>query len=542
MSARTVVSDFLEQIALATGAAALCLLLLASGATTSTALADETKAEAKHDDSRPLGDSAREHQLHTAAGGSPSIVQRKEHRVRPVPLPKRSTAPHPSGAPHPPGAPAQSPPLPVTAGVQFEGVGKGLNYAIEHAPPDTNGSVGPNDYVQWVNEAFAVFDKKTGMPKIGPTDGNVLWQGFGGSCEHNNDGDPITLYDRAADRWVMTQFSVSNGPPFSQCIAVSKTGDPLGAYTRYEFQFDKFNDYPKFGVWPDAYYATFNMFDGDTALGAKVCAFERAKMITGQNANMRCFDLPAFFGLLPADLDGSTPPPAGSPNYLINFGDNELNLWRFKVDWGNPASSTLSGPVAIAVSDFVPACNGGDCVPQPHTPQKLSSLADRMMYRLAYRNFGDHESLVVNHTVAHGTSIGVRWYELRHPQGTPEVHQQGTYAPSSAYRWMGSVALDKNGNMILGYSTASSKSFPSIRYAGRRASDPPDVLSKERIAIAGRGSQTVSLDRWGDYSSINIDPADDCTFWFTTQYLGDTGQFNWHTRIFSVRFNECTGP
>jgi hypothetical protein len=162
-----------------------------------------------------------------------------------------------------------------------------------------------------------------------------------------------------------------------------------------------------------------------------------------------------------------------------------------------------------------------------------------MMYRLAYRNFGDHESLVVNHTVSAGASIGIRWYELRNPQGAPEVHQQGTYAPNSLYRWMGSAAMDKMGNMLIGYSAASKQTYPSIRYAGRRVTDPPNVMSLEVKAIAGRGSQGETLDRWGDYSSISLDPSDDCTFWFTTQYLGQTGTFNWRTRIFSVRFKEC---
>ena len=497
--------------------------------------ADEPQGEAKRDTSPALGQTAKEIQERKAAGMRDALVIHKEHRVRPVPLPKKKNAP--ATALKAPVAKPQK--LDASPGVQFEGVGKGLNYTIEHAPPDTNGTVGENDYVQWVNEAFAVFDKKTGAVKLGPADGNALWKGFGGNCEHFNDGDPITLYDKAARRWMMTQFAVSNGPPFSQCIAMSKTADPLGEYFRYEFQFKDFNDYPKFGVWPDGYYASFNMFRGNAFAGAKVCAFDRAKMLAGEGATMQCFDLPDFAGLLPSDLDGTAPPPPGSPNYFVNFGDNELNLWRFKVDWNNPSNSRVSGPVAIPVGAFTPACGGGDCIPQPKTAQRLSSLADRMMYRLAYRNFGDHESLVVNHTIQTSKSAGLRWYELRNPQGTPEVHQQGTFAPDSLYRWMGSVAMDKVGNMLAGYSVASAKAFPSIRYAGRRAGDPLGLMSIEMNAVLGKGSQSATLDRWGDYSSISLDPSDDCTFWFTTQYLGETGTFNWHTRIMSVKFNNC---
>lgn len=222
----------------------------------------------------------------------------------------------------------------VVAGSLIEGVGKG-NYVISGDPPDTNGSVGKSHYVQWVNTGLAVFDKTTrsfvaSMPK--PIDGNLIWSGFGGNCENFNDGDPIVLYDKAADRWLLTQFAVS-GSPFSQCFAVSKSGDPTGAYARYEFQFSDFNDYPKFGVWPDGYYGTFNMFRGNSFIGAKTCAFERDKMIAAQQARMVCFDMAGQGGVLPSDLDGSIPLPAGTPNFQLNFGNDRLNLWKFHVDW-----------------------------------------------------------------------------------------------------------------------------------------------------------------------------------------------------------------
>jgi hypothetical protein len=243
-------------------------------------------------------------------------------------------------------------------------------------------------------------------------------------------------------------------------------------------------------------------------------------------------------------LDGSTLPPTGSPNFFVNFGTNSLNLWKFHVDFANPGNSTLTGPTNIPVTAFTAACNGGgSCIPQPGTSQKLDSLADRLMYRLAYRNFNTSESLVVNHSVSLGRgqtkTVGVRWYELRNPNGTPTVFQQGTFSPDSTYRWMGSIAMDKIGNMALGYSASSSSVFPSIRYTGRLVSDPVGTMQSENIIQAGGGSQLRNLNRWGDYSSMAVDPVDDCTFWYTTEYLRTNGTFNWSTRIASFKFPSC---
>jgi hypothetical protein len=422
----------------------------------------------------------------------------------------------------------------------FPGIGR-ENFNITSDPPDTNGSVSKTHYVQWVNVGLAVFDKSTGNRVLGPIEGNLLWSGFGGNCERFNDGDPVVLYDKAADRWLLTQFAVSQAP-FSQCIAVSTSPDPTGTYTRYEYQFQDFNDYPKFGVWSDAYYGTFNMFQGNSFKGAKVCAFEREKMLASQAARMLCFDVANQGGLLPADLDGGTPPPAGAPNYVLNFGSNQLNLWKFHVDWTNPGGSTFTGPVSITTAPFEIACrsapNPGQCVTQPRTPETLDTLSDRLMFRLAYRKFSDHETLVVNHAVAAGTSSGVRWYELRDPGGTPSVFQQGTYAPDAAFRWMASIAMDKVGNMLMGYSVSSPGIFPGIRFTGRSASDPPNQMAIEQQAVPGQGSQQTP-DRWGDYASMSLDPTDDCTFWFSTQYASQTGRFNWSTAIVPAKFSSC---
>jgi hypothetical protein len=436
----------------------------------------------------------------------------------------------------------QGPLVATTAGLNFAGVGNGdYGFTPNAAPPDTEGTVGATQYVQWVNESFAVFDKSTGALVLGPVAGNTLWSGFGGGCQTNNDGDPIVQYDKAANRWVFTQFSVST-TPYLQCVAVSQTSDATGAFYRYAFPEPNFNDYPKLGVWSDGYYISFNMFNGNNFVGGRTCAFDRTAMLAGQAATQICFQLSTLYGgLLPSDLDGSTPPPAGSPNYFVAFDTNSLDLWKFHVDFATPANSTLTGPTNIPVAAFNAACSGGGtCIPQSGTTQQLDSLADRLMYRLAYRNFGDHESLVVNHSVTAGSSVGIRWYELRSPGGTPTVYQQGTYAPDSNYRWMGSIAQDKVGNIAVGYSVSSSSMHPSIRYTGRVPTDPLGTLQGETTILAGAGAQTGGLSRWGDYSAMTVDPTDDCTFFYTNEYLKANGTFNWSTQIASFKFPSCT--
>ena len=452
---------------------------------------------------------------------------------------------HVSGQSDPVVQTSAGPLVATTAGLNIAGVGDGdYGFFPNAAPPDTNGAVGATQYVQWVNESFAVFDKTTGALIHGPVAGNSLWSGFGGGCQTNNDGDPIVQYDKLANRWIFTQFSIST-TPYLQCVAVSTTSDAMGTYNRYSFNYGnvQFPDYPKLGVWPDAYYISFNIFNNAVSFaGAKVCAYDRTAMLAGAAATQICFQLStAYGGLLPSDLDGSTAPPAGSPNFFVAFLSNSLGLWKFHTDFAAPANATFTGPTVIPVAAFSAACGGGGtCIPQSGTNEQLDSLADRLMYRLAYRNFGDHEALVVNHSVTAGSSVGVRWYELRSPNATPAVFQQGTYAPDSNYRWMGSIGMDKAGNIALGYSVSSASMNPAIRYTGRAPTDALGTLQLENTILNGTGSQTSGLTRWGDYSAMTIDPGDDCTFFYTTEYLKTTGAFNWSTRIASFKFPSCT--
>ncbi|HEV2250187.1 MAG TPA: hypothetical protein VGT60_06755 [Candidatus Limnocylindria bacterium] len=442
--------------------------------------------------------------------------------------------------------------LGATAGLSFDGVGVGMgSYSPCCAPPDTNASIGTTQIVQWVNLDFAVFDKATGALLKGPTPGSSFWAGFtAGNCDRNNDGDPIIKFDAQAKRWFATQFSVTGGPPYYQCIAVSTSDDILtSSWNQYAYSFgSQFPDYPKLGVWPDAYYMSFNRFlNGVSFNGAAACAFDRAAMLAGSAATGQCFNLSSSFGgLLPSDLDGATgavgttsAPPAGAPNVFANFGTNALNLWKFHVDFASSVNSTLA-PSSLAVPAFSTACGGGACIAQPGTGNKLDSLGDRLMYRLAYRNFGDHEALVVTHSVKGSGTAAPRWYELRSPgTQTFTLYQRSSYAPDATYRWMGSAAMDKLGDLAIGYSASSSSVSPGIRYTGRAVSDPINTLRIEATLQAGGGSQTGSLHRWGDYSSMAVDPADDCTFWYTTEYLKANGSFNWSTRLSSFKFPSC---
>ena len=444
--------------------------------------------------------------------------------------------------------------LGTVPGLSFDGVGVGLGaYTPCCAPPDTNASVGTTQVVQWVNLDYAVFNKSDGALLKGPTPGSSFWSGFtAGNCDKNNDGDPIIKFDAQAKRWFATQFSVTGGPPYFQCIAISSSDDivaPTTTWNRYAYSFGtSFPDYPKLGVWPDAYYMSFNRFlNGVNFQGAAACAFDRAAMLAGTAATAQCFNLgTGVASLLPSDLDGATGaagttalPPAGAANVFANFGTNGLNLSKFHVDFANPANSTFTTS-SLAVPAFSTACGGGACIAQAGTTNQLDSLADRLMYRLAYRNFGDHEALVVTHSVKGSGTAAPRWYELRSPgTGTFSAYQASSYAPDTTYRWMGSAAMDKVGDLAIGYSASSGSLNPAIRYTGRGPLDPLNQLRIEETIQPGGGSQTGTLHRWGDYSSMALDPADDCTFWYTTEYLKANGSFNWSTHLFSFRFLGC---
>jgi hypothetical protein len=484
--------------------------------------------------------------------------------------------------------PAQSS-IPSTT-TNFEGLSNQDNFNIFGGrvnPPDPVGDVGLNHYVEMVNLTFAVYDK-SGNRLLGPVDSGTLWDGFVIPDCTDPSGDPVVLYDQFSDRWLLSQFTTRGlnpatpTAPFYNCVAISQTGDPTGAYYRYAFitQPDTvdggyfFPDYPKYGVWKDSYVLTTRDFGFVDRYGISVYALEKNKMINGQaKARAVQFFLDSDIvplqqigdGLLPPDVDGKTKPKSDAPAPIVGTQDDgagygatfdALNIWQLNVLWNSKPSASLTGPIQLPVaafdSVFPCAPTSRDCLPQPGITDPaqyldILSYRQRPTYRLAYRNFGTYESYVTNQAVEAAPGVaGIRWYEIRRVNGTYSVYQQGTYAPSDGvHRWMGSAAQDKKGNMALGYSVVNATTvFPGIRYTGRQAGDPLGQMTLgEGTIINGSGVQTTTNSRWGDYTSLNIDPVDDCTFWYVNEYYAVSGTpadgRPWQTRIASFQLPGC---
>lgn len=476
------------------------------------------------------------------------------------------------------------PPLQIPAtSANFEGLSSLDNFNIfgfRVNPPDPVGAVGPNHYVEMVNLTFGVYSK-SGTLLLGPVDTGTLWSGFAVPDCTDPSGDPIVLYDQFVDRWILSQFTTSglSDPtrPFWNCIAISTTGDPTGSYYRYAFEtghFQFFPDYPKYGIWTDSYVITTREFGPTVEYGIGVYGLEKNKMVNGQPARAVSFfidgnvpeQLPLVGdGLLPAYIDGKQKPKNDAAIPLVGTQDDDsdygatfdaLNIWDFTVKWRSTPVATLSLntqiPTAAFDSIFPCAPTARDCLPQPgitNPAQYLDILSyrQRPTWRLAYRNFKNYEALVTNQAVEAAPGVsGVRWYEIRRTGSTYSLFQQGTYASGDGvHRWMGSIAQDKKGDMALGYSVVNGTDvFPGIRYTGRMAGDPLGQMTLgEGVVINGTGVQTTTNSRWGDYTSMNIDPADDCTFWYVNEYYTAAGQASspagWQTRIASFKLPGC---
>src|SRR5437764_1389986 len=475
------------------------------------------------------------------------------------------------------GSPLSAP----TAGLIFDGIGTTLGGFVPGSnPPDTNGRVGATQYVQWNNTSFAVFNKTTGALLYGPAAGNTLFQSLGGVCASHYDGDPVVSYEIRAGRWVISQFAVAGGDTsFShQCIAVSTTEDATGEYYLYDFLTDATNfvDYPHTGVWPDGYYMSAHVFSvvptdaspvglpvapPNAFITGRIYVFERDKMINGLPARMQSVDLAQQYGLLPADLDSLTPPPAGEAEFVlapdVGFYDR-TDPTRVQVTW-NPVATIAALPGAFINFGVgnAPCVNGQqsparDCVPQPPPAvglDYLDNISGHLMYRLAYRNIGT-QALPDERLVVSGPSAGsdsnhgaVEWFEFRNAGSSttqPTLFQSGTYDPDTSYRWLPSIAMDKDGNIALGYSKSSTTIKPGIYLTGRLATDPGGTMGAETEMQAGLGVQQGAGNRWGDYSSMTLDPIDQCTFYYTNEYLKTNGGFNWSTRIAAFKFPSCT--
>lgn len=420
----------------------------------------------------------------------------------------------------------------------FSGIGAGNS-----VPPDTHGEAGPNHYFQVVNTSYAIYNK-TGEKIFGPYANSSVWNGMPNNI---NSGDAIVIYDEVANRWVFSQFSlVSSNGPFFMMIAVSQTPDPMGSWYRYQYQFTNMPDYPKFGVWPDGYYMSANLFVPGY-LGTGAYAFDRTAMLAGDpDAQQISFQQPGSnetYSLLPSDCDGAFP-PAGTPCYFTYArlsGSQHLGIWEFHADWANPANATFGNRIFLNVTPFTVPSSG---IPQKDTYVTLETLADRLMYNCKYRVFNGYSAMVLNHTVnAAAGATGVRWYELRKPGSSAwDIHQQSTYAPSdNNSRWMGSIAIDTAGTIALGYSVSGPNLYPAIRYTGRLKNDPLNTMTiAEKTIIHGGGSQTgvwSGRSRWGDYSGMCVDPASPTTFWYTTEYYESTSSSSWKTRVGAFTFD-----
>jgi hypothetical protein len=458
----------------------------------------------------------------------------------------------------------------IPPSASFDGLGEGFTSIA----PGTGGgrggidislAVGPDHIFEILNGSMAVFTKKgkkfdsTGKLLYGAVPNNTVFAGFGVRCSVSNNSDSVVRYDQLAGRWLIVVPVFTRPPddlegPYAMCYAVSATSDPLGPYYRYEFQRPLFPDYPRPTVWPDGYYNPTSTSDNllpDVITQKHDCIADRNKMLQGLPATEQCVVIDGGVFMLNTDVDGKRPPPPGAPNIMMSTGgtqlikifeDDGIYFYKVHVDWSDPSKTSISSPQKIAVAPYHYLCDGqlSSCVSQPGTERRLDSQGDKLIQRLVYRNFGDHESILAEHSVAtaaHGG--GVRWYEFRlNKQRDPVLYQQSTYAPSGFYRWLGSIAMDRKGDIGLGYSFGGDPNYPGQRFAARTAKDPKGQLTfRESVLAEGKASQTGSL-RWEDYTNIIVDPSDDCTFWSAGNYL-KSGAASSTTRIGSFTVPGC---
>jgi hypothetical protein len=421
------------------------------------------------------------------------------------------------------------------------------------APPNTIGKAGATQFVEWVNNKFAIYDKSTGEQVQAPRPGNSLWTGLGGPCATMNSGQPMVEYDKLGGRWVLAQPALSN--PAYYCIAVSTTSNATGSFYLYAFPFPAgmTPSTPRLAVWTDAYYASFNIKQAGKAAAPMVVAYDRTNMLAGQPARGPVsFQPKARTNLLPSDFDGTQAPAAGEPDFYMEIGASTyLSLYQFHVNFDEVSSSSFKLTAKVLIESVGPGCTRNPpewtppVIPQPPAAggKALDAYPDQLMYRLAWRNVNNVEHLVANQTAILSTSpvvAGVVWYDIVNPARDPALAQQGTVSNTGGVSyWIGSLAQDKDGDMALGFNASGSSLYPSLEIAGRLATDPLGTMSSPEFLIEGGGAQTNASD-WGTHADMSVDPTNDCVYWFTGEYVKTTKKgFDWSTRIGSFQFSAC---
>ncbi len=568
------------------GSAAAALLVLATGAIAAPTAVGEQKLrievgmDSKHDLSEPMRD------ILARAGVTQPAIGPATERFNFLPSFEELT-----GLVQKPGDSSRSQIGPVN--IPAPDVLKAFNgisgtEAGGFLPPDTTGDVSPAHFFQMVNIRWMLFDKTTGN-RVFPTpaNGNSFFAGFGGLCETTNRGDPLVLWDDAAGRWIVSQFAFTSQTvgPFLQCVAISQTADPLGAYYRYSFAYPFFNDYGKMGVWrttdssQNAYLFSMHEFT-TTFQGTSFAAVQRDKMLVGQPAKfIRAGGLDAF-GALPFHLEGLfAMPESACPMFVDRIAvGTGYRVWDFCIDWEAGTTTFTNTPTLIASDSYAQGLAG---IPQLGSTVRLDDFGNNTMYLAALRAYGPNgpgeATAVINHAVDVGADrAGARWAQFGFTQGesitaripgefkggfesepptklAKRLVDQGTFAPGTEHRWMGSINQDKNGNIGFAYNVGSTTANAQIRHTARARTDAPGLM-RDEIVPAGAIEDCTSVTtgaqlaapqsgrpnaRWGDYSTTGIDPSDDCTFWHTNEYYATTSNANWQTRVCSFKLAEC---
>ena len=508
-------------------------------------------ATASTDTLRPIGASAALRTLAVSARAQAAPATRPSE----IPL-RRMPAPPAQGTP-PIVAEAAPPQFPLPAGPgtpampQVRTGGTGFNIeGLRAGAGGVAGGLGDFQYVQLADGMMAVYRKGDAALLLGPVPANAMFFDAppgpaADACGAPQGAGAQVQYDQLANRWIVLYRAAAANATYL-CVALSASSDATGSYQRYALPVTPYFDDPQLAVWPDAYYISINLFDAAAGSyrGPRICGLERQALLHGLSALMRCRDLGERHApLVPASLQGyATAPQGSSPALFLALaidaaGQGErLLLQRFSF-----SADRLEQALALPVAAFGMACPlAAACIAQPAPGGMLASAGERLLPQPVFRNDEEHGTLLASHAVQMADGqLGLRWYEIRDPLGAARVYQQGSFAPDTTSRWMGSIGMDKAGNSALGYNVAGADTPPGIGYTGRQRTDPPGRMQGEEVIFNGAGVQPGNAPLARASGALALDPIDGCTFWYTQRYLPSTGAANWHTRIARFKFETC---